>query len=1062
VARCGRKILKILGWIVAGVLSLILLVTLAFYLGRGLIMQRTLTYLNENRPGEIRMEQMNLIPFMNFPDVLLQLRNVSFYEKEVLPDSLYQEPILWLNEVYISLDIVDLIKGTVDVSEVRLLNGFVRLEIYEDSVSNLENALGIRFGEGTREDTVGPARRINLEKIELTDILALFHDRTRDNRVNLKVNQLSSSFSYLPGLIEADIELNVDINEIKYLTYSIEKKEAVQFESRVSIDTERKHVEIDPSSLQIAGLELETWGSYSYSEEPNVNLAFRATNTGLDVLNFLFMGVLDLDEIEQIGAGSIHLDGNITGSLKNQLPVVRVNGSARQIGFRIKSVERDVTGISFDMFATNGSKKDLSEGWLEVKDFSASFPEGNLRCNLRAKNLVTPEIDLEMNGDVEITGLEQMIKVDKLSALEGYVSLAGKLKGVLDRGSDRFLNESGTLDVIARDVGFVLDKDTISGISGAIYMEDSIIGARDLGVIFNGNRLKVEVKVENILYYLLGYKRDVKAQVSLASEVIYPERIMHDTMVAGFLGEELRGVHLRAGASIKHQELDLFLKKDSFPAFQFTLDSFGVALPLFADISDMKAAVNLGHDTLYLPYLDGMIGSSGLHLSGEVANYASLLRRDSGAVVSLEYSLASDVMRAEDFLSYGGRFMLPEVYRTEYLENLHLAGSLMLPVAGLLSDTIDLDFGLTIRDLRWNFRYYPLAFNHFNIQLRKEGDQLIINELSGEIGDNNLKLNAMVGNFTDSLRHNIYGSMVLESDLLDLNELLDYQLPEELKDTVMRVSSGTKEPNRLDQIDYPDFSLNVNIGELRYGDSRIHGMQGELRSSSDKILSMDHLVIVDEHGGTMQFTGQLNVANPGFYNLSTEIDLKDIHVKDLDFEMQIGEEIYTLKENFAGLVKATGLAEVYITPDYKLDMAATTAMFNVEVTDGELNNFKPLEAAGKYLNNKDLYHVRFSTLRNSFTLIDSKIIIPLMIIESSIGQLLIEGEQGLDKSYLYLMYVPTWLVKDAAKSRLTNAGDDQQEDQIRKMKMGKFLMLTLWSDGKISEVKLGDKRENYR
>jgi hypothetical protein len=551
VARCGRKILKILGWIVAGVLSLILLVTLAFYLGRGLIMQRTLTYLNENRPGEIRMEQMNLIPFMNFPDVLLQLRNVSFYEKEVLPDSLYQEPILWLNEVYISLDIVDLIKGTVDVSEVRLLNGFVRLEIYEDSVSNLENALGIRFGEGTREDTVGPARRINLEKIELTDILALFHDRTRDNRVNLKVNQLSSSFSYLPGLIEADIELNVDINEIKYLTYSIEKKEAVQFESRVSIDTERKHVEIDPSSLQIAGLELETWGSYSYSEEPNVNLAFRATNTGLDVLNFLFMGVLDLDEIEQIGAGSIHLDGNITGSLKNQLPVVRVNGSARQIGFRIKSVERDVTGISFDMFATNGSKKDLSEGWLEVKDFSASFPEGNLRCNLRAKNLVTPEIDLEMNGDVEITGLEQMIKVDKLSALEGYVSLAGKLKGVLDRGSDRFLNESGTLDVIARDVGFVLDKDTISGISGAIYMEDSIIGARDLGVIFNGNRLKVEVKVENILYYLLGYKRDVKAQISLASEVIYPERIMHDTMVAGFLGEELRGVHLRAGASIK-------------------------------------------------------------------------------------------------------------------------------------------------------------------------------------------------------------------------------------------------------------------------------------------------------------------------------------------------------------------------------------------------------------------------------------------------------------------------------------------------------------------------------
>jgi hypothetical protein len=256
--------------------------------------------------------------------------------------------------------------------------------------------------------------------------------------------------------------------------------------------------------------------------------------------------------------------------------------------------------------------------------------------------------------------------------------------------------------------------------------------------------------------------------------------------------------------------------------------------------------------------------------------------------------------------------------------------------------------------------------------------------------------------------------------------------------------------------------LNLDIGELRYGESRIFGMRGELRSTSEKVFYLDHLAISDEHGGTMQFTGQLNVANPGIYNFSTELELNDVHVKDLDFEMQIGEEIYTLKENFAGLVKASGLAEIFITPDFKLDMSATTAMFNVELTNGELNNFKPLEAAGKYLDNKDLYHVRFSTLRNSFTLMDSKIIIPLMIIESSIGQLLIEGEQSLDKGYLYLMYVPTWLVKDAARSRLTNAGDDQQEDQIRKMKMGKFLMLTLWSDGQISEVKLGDKRENYR
>ncbi|MCK4747744.1 MAG: hypothetical protein KAT15_11930, partial [Bacteroidales bacterium] len=143
------------------------------------------------------------------------------------------------------------------------------------------------------------------------------------------------------------------------------------------------------------------------------------------------------------------------------------------------------------------------------------------------------------------------------------------------------------------------------------------------------------------------------------------------------------------------------------------------------------------------------------------------------------------------------------------------------------------------------------------------------------------------------------------------------------------------------------------------------------------------------------------------------------------------------------------------------DMSTTTAMFNMRVVDGALIEFTPLQAAAKFLDNKDLNHVRFAMLRNSFTLIDSRIIVPLMNVESTAGQLLIEGEQGLDNSYLYLVRVPVWLVKGAAKSVLSNAGDDQEEDQIQTMKMGKFLPLTVWSDGVESGVRIKDKREKY-
>ena len=85
-----------------------------------------------------------------------------------------------------------------------------------------------------------------------------------------------------------------------------------------------------------------------------------------------------------------------------------------------------------------------------------------------------------------------------------------------------------------------------------------------------------------------------------------------------------------------------------------------------------------------------------------------------------------------------------------------------------------------------------------------------------------------------------------------------------------------------------------------------------------------------------------------------------------------------------------------------------------------------------------------------------------MNVESTVGQMLIEGEQRLDNSFLYLLRLPTWMVKGAAKSRLSSAEDEQEAEQIYEMKMGTFMKMTVWGEGEKSEVKLGDKRDKYQ
>jgi hypothetical protein len=1071
-ARRKRCVFRIIGWIVFGFFSLILVITLVFYLGRGWIMNRAVTYLNDQQPGEITMGQMNLIPLVNFPDVTLQLRHVNYYERDLHPDSLYLEPIISLNDIYVRLDVVELIRGNMKISQVRIGKGFIRYEIYDDSISNFERALGIRFGEGEEKDsTVLPGIRMDLDRLELSDVLVLVEDHPSDNHIQLQINRWESSFNYLPERIHAELKLDMDINYLKYLTYRSEVNRNIWFESEVLIDPVRQEIHIEPSAVRISGLELETWGSYTYREVPHIDMAFRATNEGLEVLNYLFKGILDLDEIEQIGAGQIHLGGYVTGDLHDRLPVVRMNGSADGIGFRIKPMQNDVRDISFQFYATNGMKPDMSEGSIQVSNFSATFPEGTIQGDLWAVNMVAPELSLRLNGDIELTGLEQMLKTKVITGMEGKLAVEGEVNGVIDRKNEEFLNDSSTFRMAMKNVGFTftrdsMNRDSVRGMTGEILVRQDFIETGDLQLGYNGNQVWIRATLAQLIPILMGYDTVLDASLTLRSEEFHPGSILRDTLITGRLGETWKNVHFKLGARVPAKELKKFLDDDSIPRATLVLDSFGIKLPVYAEIKDLSASFITGKDTISVDQLKGTVGDSHLDFSGSLVNYDGYLKKDTGAMVQFDWRISSDTLYASDLFTLDTSFLLPGTFRSEYLDNFKFNGSLKIPVAELMAGNESPDFDVTIHELKAGYSGYPLPVKQFVTRIRREGERLMIDQLQGKIGNSDLKLSAMMENFTDTVLSNIKGTMVLESDLLDLNELLALPLPGITVDSIPADTAGKDGLPLFYEFDYPDFEFTLDIGDLRYSLYNMEGIQGKFRTSHEKIFYFDQFHSVLERGGSLQFSGQLNVSDPDAYILSSSFDVKDIDLNKFDFEMLLEDETYTLRDNFRGLASADGLAEVFLTPELSLDLATTTAVFNVQLVDGELINFTPLKAAAKFLDNKDLNHVRFATFKNSFplTLADSKIIVPLTIVESTIGQMLIEGEQEIDGSYLYLMRLPTWLVKGAARSRLSSAEDNQKEDQIQEYttKTINYLQLTVWGEGEESEVKLGDRREKYR
>jgi hypothetical protein len=213
----------------------------------------------------------------------------------------------------------------------------------------------------------------------------------------------------------------------------------------------------------------------------------------------------------------------------------------------------------------------------------------------------------------------------------------------------------------------------------------------------------------------------------------------------------------------------------------------------------------------------------------------------------------------------------------------------------------------------------------------------------------------------------------------------------------------------------------------------------------------------------MLFDGQFNVADPALYMLSANIDIDTVNVSDFDLQIAIEDSLYSLEDNFNGLLTADGLAEFYINPDFSINTDLSTAMFNVKLEDGRVKHFTPLRALARYTGNKDLDNIKFGLLRNSFTLMNGAVQIPLMSIESTIGLILLEGEQYLDGDFLYLARVPVSLVRGTAWNILTNQQNKETEEgEVQQMRAQKFLVLTISGKEGTEEVKVGDKRDLYR
>ena len=166
-------------------------------------------------------------------------------------------------------------------------------------------------------------------------------------------------------------------------------------------------------------------------------------------------------------------------------------------------------------------------------------------------------------------------------------------------------------------------------------------------------------------------------------------------------------------------------------------------------------------------------------------------------------------------------------------------------------------------------------------------------------------------------------------------------------------------------------------------------------------------------GGSIKASAQFDGSNPKKIMLHSRINAEDVDMEKLLLKLDYLGQDYVINKNLHGSLSGQIQTDMQVHPDLTPLMENTDARIDLEILNGVLVNFGPMQALSSYFGDKNLNMVRFDTLRNTLTFRNGVLFIPDMNINSSLGYIEIAGQQSMDTHMEYFLRIPLKLVTQA-------------------------------------------------
>lgn len=549
-----KKILKRVAIIlVSSILLLLIVLTIIAGIFQDKIADILLNQVYQYTKVEIKHEKVSFSMIRKFPMASLQINDINVAGLEG------ESTLLKAEHIFLQFNLFDLVRNNYTIRRIDISNADLQL-IVDKKGNNNWNIFN--FSDSSKSDNV----EIKLSSIQLKNVRASYEDEQRKLLVETFFNHLSAKGNFSSATFTAQLSSDVVIDNIEVDKTVYLSDQELKFYTKLNIDTENKCYGIEGGNFELGILNFIAHASLSKEKESyklQSDLSIKHANIEKVIEKLPETIRKQTRVLKPVGivSSSVKINGIIGKG--NNLDIAGdfscKNGSIENIENDIKFSKINLQG-DFSLSTSNVSRS------LKVKisEFSGKLNNGHLTGKINFENLEQPDIDLFINGKINLEDLHSFLPTNYFYKMAGNASIdiafKNKFTQIQKLTVQEFKDASIQGNIVFTNVMLQIreNENMLETLSGDLQFNNQLITANKLRGKLKGNDFILSGKIENMYPYILedGNRLEITA----------------DLHIPDFDLNKLFSTNTQPSSKTQEEEMELFLPKDIDFNFSFKAD----------------------------------------------------------------------------------------------------------------------------------------------------------------------------------------------------------------------------------------------------------------------------------------------------------------------------------------------------------------------------------------------------------------------------------------------------------------------------------------------------------